>query len=210
MTIKAKLMNDIIRNFVDIRITDTAIVGGKNASLGEMTVTLAAKGIKVPQGFATTAAAFWTYLDFNGIKESLSHLMQQLDRQNFSNLGETGEACRKLILEAEIPDEVTSEILRAYNILGRGVPVAVAVRSSATAEDMPEASFAGQHESYLNIRGEQALLKAVRRCFASLYTDRAIKYREDNGFDHSKVALSVGIQLMVRTNGSCSGVGVTL
>ncbi|SKC97882.1 phosphoenolpyruvate synthase [Chitinophaga ginsengisegetis] len=203
-------MNDIIRNFSAIRITDTAIVGGKNASLGEMTVTLTGKGIKVPEGFATTAAAFWMYLDINGIRQSLLQLMQQLDRETFSNLAETGAACRKLILEGTIPAEVEREILRAYNVLGKGAPVAVAVRSSATAEDMPEASFAGQHESYLNIRGEQALLKAVRRCFASLYTDRAIKYREDNGFEHSKVALSVGIQLMVRTNGSCSGVGFTL
>jgi len=203
-------MNNIIRNFSNIRITDTKIVGGKNASLGEMTVALTEKGIKVPEGFATTATAFWMYLDFNGIKESLSQLMQQLDRETFANLGETGAACRKLILEGKIPGEVAKEILSAYNILGKGAPVAVAVRSSATAEDMPEASFAGQHESYLNIRGEQAMLNAIRRCFASLYTDRAIKYREDNGFEHSKVALSVGIQLMVRTNGSCSGVGFTL
>lgn len=203
-------MNDIIRNFSGIRITDTAIVGGKNASLGEMTVTLAGKGIKVPDGFATTATAFWRYLDFNAIREPLLQLMKQLDRDAFSNLAETGAACRKLILEAGIPGEIEKEILNAYRLLGKGMPVAVAVRSSATAEDMPEASFAGQHESFLNIRGEKALLAAVRRCFASLYTDRAIKYREDNGFEHGKVALSVGIQLMVRTNGSCSGVGFTL
>lgn len=203
-------MEDITRNFSAIRITDTAIVGGKNASLGEMTVTLAGKGIKVPDGFATTAAAFWSYLDANAIRLPLQQTMSQLDRKAFSNLAETGAACRKLILEAGIPAEIEEGILKAYRLLGRGMPVAVAVRSSATAEDMPEASFAGQHESYLNIRGEKALMEAVRRCFASLYTDRAIKYREDNGFEHSKVALSVGIQLMVRTNGSCSGVGFTL
>lgn len=203
-------MNNIIRDFSTIRITDTGIVGGKNASLGEMTITLAGKGIKVPAGFATTAAAFWMYLDFNNIRQPLEQLMQQLDRDSFSNLKETGAACRKLIQEGIIPEEIKKEILLAYNILGKGAPVAVAVRSSATAEDMPQASFAGQHESYLNIKGEKALLEAVRRCFTSLYTDRAIKYREDNGFEHSKVALSTGIQLMVRTDGSCSGVGFTL
>lgn len=203
-------MNDFIRNFCDIRITDMAIVGGKNASLGEMTVTLAEKGIKVPDGFATTAAAFWSYLDFNAIRQSLQQLMNQLDRKAFSNLAEIGAACRKLILEASIPGEIEENILKAYKRLGNGKAVAVAVRSSATAEDMPEASFAGQHESYLNICGDRAVLGAVRRCFASLYTDRAIKYREDNGFEHGKVALSVGVQLMVRTNGSCSGVGFTL
>ncbi|HWV69370.1 phosphoenolpyruvate synthase, partial [Chitinophaga sp.] len=207
---KTIFMEDIIRNFSAIRITDTAIVGGKNASLGEMTVTLAGKGIKVPDGFATTAAAFWSHLDANAIRLPLQQIMSRLDRKTFSNLAETGAACRKLILEAVIPAEIEEGILKAYRLLGKGMPVAVAVRSSATAEDMPEASFAGQHESYLNIRGEKALMEAVRRCFASLYTDRAIKYREDNDFEHGKVALSVGIQLMVRTNGSCSGVGFTL
>lgn len=203
-------MNNIIRNFSAVGMADVSVVGGKNASLGEMTTTLTSKGIKVPAGFAVTAAAFWMYLDSNHIREPLQQLMKQLDRVSYSNLGETGAACRKLILEATMPEEVKKEILLAYNILGKGTPEAVAVRSSATAEDMPEASFAGQHESYLNVKGEKALLDAVQRCFASLYTDRAIKYREDNGFDHNKVALSAGVQLMVRTNGSCSGVGFTL
>jgi pyruvate,water dikinase len=203
-------MNTFIKKFADTRLTDVAVVGGKNASLGEMISTLSSQGIKVPDGFATTAFAYWTFLDFNKLWEHLLKLMQQLDRKDFSNLRETGAAARKLIMEGTMPAVISEEIKSAYRSLGGGAPVAVAVRSSATAEDMPQASFAGQHESYLNITGETALLDAVQRCFASLYTDRAIKYREDNGFEHSKVALSAGIQIMVRSDLACSGVGFTL
>lgn len=203
-------MNAFIKKYIDTRLTDTAIVGGKNASLGEMISALSSAGINVPDGFATTAYAYWTFLDFNKLWEQLLQLMRELDRENFSNLQEKGAAARKLIMEGTMPDMIAEEIRSAYRDLSSATPVAVAVRSSATAEDMPQASFAGQHESYLNITGETDLLKAVRQCFASLYTDRAIKYREDNGFEHSKVALSVGIQKMVRSDLACSGVGFTL
>lgn len=203
-------MEPFVKKFTDIRLSDVETVGGKNASLGEMISNLSGDGIRVPDGFATTAFAFWTYLDYNKLWEHLQQLMQQLDREHFSNLQEIGAAARDLILRGAIPAVIAEEILAAYHALGGMVPAAVAVRSSATAEDMPQASFAGQHESYLNVSGEAALLEAVRRCFASLYTDRAIKYREDNGFEHSKVALSVGVQLMVRADLACSGVGFTL
>ncbi|MBO9729682.1 MAG: phosphoenolpyruvate synthase [Chitinophaga sp.] len=203
-------MSNSIKLFSDIRLADVALVGGKNASLGEMIHTLSGAGINVPDGFATTAAAFRDYLEANNIRGPLSQLLQQLDRKNFSNLQEIGEKARNMILNGTIPDDFKHSITAAYNTLVKGKRLAVAVRSSATAEDMPNASFAGQHESFLNITGEAALLQAICKCFASLYTNRAIKYREDNGFEHDKVALSVGVQLMVNTNSSCSGVGFTL
>lgn len=203
-------MSHFIRDFAIVRLSDVGIVGGKNASLGEMTTALAGKGIRVPKGFATTAAAFWAFVDANALRPPLAALMQQLDRKEFSNLKETGAAARKLLLEAVMPEELKQEITVAYQRLRKEEAPAVAVRSSATAEDMPEASFAGQHESFLNIRGEAAVLLAVQHCFASLYTDRAIKYREDNGFEHEKIALSAGIQEMVQTDKGCSGVGFTL
>lgn len=203
-------MDHFIRDFSTVRLSDVAIVGGKNASLGEMTTALADKGIRVPAGFATTAAAFWAFMDANALRDPLATLMQQLDRSSFSNLAEIGAAARKLMQNAALPDKLKTEIVAAYHRLKKEGDLAVAVRSSATAEDMPEASFAGQHESYLNISGEQAVLLAVHRCFTSLYTDRAIKYREDNGFEHGKIALSAGVQEMVQTDNGCSGVGFTL
>src|SRR5579872_2720806 len=203
-------MANFIRKFRDIRLTDVAVVGGKNASLGEMFSQLAATGVRVPDGFATTAEAFRYFLQWNKCGPALNSLVAGLDRKDFSNLAETGKAARSLLLQAVLPPELESEILAAYEDLGSGRPIAVAVRSSATAEDLPAASFAGQHESYLNIQGSQALLNAVRSCYASLYTDRAIKYREDNGFAHAAVALSIGIQKMVRSDKACSGVGFTL
>ncbi|PWT76790.1 MAG: phosphoenolpyruvate synthase [Bacteroidetes bacterium] len=203
-------MTSLIRKFSTIGITDTSVVGGKNSSLGEMFTQLSARGIRVPNGFATTADAFWKFLDANEIREPLKLLLLKLDRRNFSNLKEIGEAARKLILEAKMPDTLSEAIVSAYKELSEDESPAVAVRSSATAEDLPEASFAGQHESYLNIQGKSALLSAVQKCFASLYTNRAIKYREDNRFEHAKIALSVGIQIMVRSDKACSGVGFTL
>ncbi|MET6996751.1 phosphoenolpyruvate synthase [Chitinophaga defluvii] len=203
-------MTKIIREFRTIGLSDVGVVGGKNASLGEMIAHLATAGIRVPDGFATTAFAFQYFLDQNQLMPRLAQLMAQLDRNNYSNLMAIGAAARDLILQANIPDIICEEILAAYKSLSGTAPIAVAVRSSATAEDLPTASFAGQHESYLNITGDTALLKAVHRCFASLYTDRAIKYREDNGFEHSKVALSIGVQKMVRSDLGCSGVGFTL
>ncbi|MDP4261369.1 MAG: phosphoenolpyruvate synthase [Bacteroidota bacterium] len=203
-------MIDLIKKFSNIRIADTNIVGGKNSSLGEMFTQLSAKGIKVPDGFATTAYAFTGFLDHNELKQPLLQLMQQLDKKDYSNLREIGKKARELFLQAKLPHDLAEAITRSYNELCKGNYFEVAVRSSATAEDLPQASFAGQHESYLNIKGEDELLKAVQKCFASLYTDRAIKYREDNGFKHEGVLLSVGVQKMVRSDLACAGVGFTL
>ncbi|MBS1602711.1 MAG: phosphoenolpyruvate synthase, partial [Bacteroidetes bacterium] len=205
-------MDQYIRPFRDIRLTDVPIVGGKNASLGEMLSQLAARGIRVPDGFATTAAAFRQFLTANNITGALAGLLGNLDRKDFSNLADIGLQARTLVLGSTMPADLAENILAAYRQMSGATPgnASVAVRSSATAEDLPDASFAGQHESFLNISGEAALLGAVQRCFASLYTDRAIKYREDNHYPHENVALSVGIQKMVRADLACSGVGFTL
>lgn len=201
-------MNDLIRPFSDIRREDVAIVGGKNASLGEMIAHLSSQGIRVPDGFAITAYAFRSLLSANNLEKKLQALMDKLDRTGFTNLAETGASARELILQASMPQELADAILQAYRQLGEDKPVAV--RSSATAEDLPQASFAGQHDSLLDVEGGPSLLKAVQQCFASLYTNRAIKYREDKGFDHSKVALSVGVQQMVHADDACSGIIFTL
>jgi len=203
-------MNIHIKKFNEIGIGDTAKVGGKNSSLGEMFSKLSSKGIPVPDGFATTAYAFEEFLTQNALHSKLDSLMHQLDRNSYANLNETGAKARELILASELSPTFQSFIVQAYKELCGGHDCEVAVRSSATAEDLPQASFAGQHESYLNIRGEAALLNAVKKCFASLYTDRAIKYREENGFAHQKVALSVGVQKMVRSDKASSGVIFTL
>ena len=199
-----------IKKFKDIGIADIAAVGGKNASLGEMFSKLSGKGISVPDGFATTAYAFEAFLTQNSLHSKLDHLMRQLDRSNYENLSETGAKARELMLAGELSQHLQSSIVQAYKDLCGDKDDEVAVRSSATAEDLPQASFAGQHESYLNIRGETALLHAVKKCFASLYTDRAIKYRAENGFVHQKLALSVGVQKMVRSDQASSGVIFTL
>ena len=203
-------MNLYIKKFKEITINDVPQVGGKNASLGEMFSKLSSKNIKVPDGFATTAFAFEKFLANNSLQPKLNELMHQLDRNNYLNLKETGGRARELLLNAELPNDLQMAIIEAYKELCGENYFEVAVRSSATAEDLPQASFAGQHESYLNIKGEAALLHSVKKCFASLYTDRAIKYREDNGFAHDKVLLSVGVQKMVRSDKASSGVGFTL
>jgi len=203
-------MEKFIKKFSETGINDVPEVGGKNASLGEMFTHLAAKGVLIPDGFAVTATAYRYFLSFNRLEEILKSLMQELDRKDFSNLDEIGVKARKLIMEGHLPADLELAVVNAYDDLFDNDDREVAVRSSATAEDLPEASFAGQHESYLNILGHGALLFAVKQCYASLYTDRAIKYREDKGFDHSKVFLSVGVQQMVRSDLACSGVGFTL
>lgn len=203
-------METFIKKFSETGISDIKEVGGKNASLGEMFTHLSAKGILIPNGFAVTAAAFRYFISHNLLEEKLDKLMKRLDREKFSNLAKTGAKARKLILKGTMPTDLQMGIIDAYDYLFEQMEPAVAVRSSATAEDLPDASFAGQHESYLNIKGHMALVEAVRHCFASLYTDRAIKYREDKGFDHGKVFLSVGVQLMVHADTGCSGVGFTL
>ena len=203
-------MNLYIKKFNEISLADIGIVGGKNSSLGEMFNKLSSKGIQVPNGFATTTFAFEEFLTHNSLHSPLYDLMQKLDRGKYINLKAIGLQARELLLKASMPRNLKWAIIHAYKELCGDDYSEVAVRSSATAEDLPEASFAGQHESFLNIRGEEALLDAVKKCFASLYTDRAIKYREDNRFAHEKVTLSVGIQNMVRSDKGCSGVGFTV
>jgi pyruvate, water dikinase len=203
-------MNTYTKKFNEINIGDITTVGGKNASLGEMFVNLGSKGISVPDGFATTTFAFEEFLTHNALHAPLYELMQQLDKNNFTNLKDIGEKARALFIKAELPKNVALAIVQAYKELCGEFYYEVAVRSSATAEDLPQASFAGQHESFLNIKGEEALLYAVKKCYASLYTDRAIKYREDNGFLHQKVDLSVGVQKMVRSDKASAGVVFTL
>jgi len=185
-----------------------AEVGGKNASLGEMLRHLAGAGIHVPDGFATTAAAYWRFVDANDLRERIAGTLEDLKRGRLP-LARAGRALRRLFTDGAIPPELAEAVAAAYRRLGERIgrrDPDVAVRSSATAEDLPEASFAGQQESFLNVRGERALLRACRRCLASLFTDRAIVYRETHGFDHLKVALSVGVQRMVRADRGAAGV----
>ncbi|MBW8445947.1 MAG: phosphoenolpyruvate synthase [Arenimonas sp.] len=187
---------------------DVPRVGGKNASLGEMVQALAAGGIRVPPGFATTADAYWNYVTANELAERMTSLLAQWEAGK-ATLAETGLAIRNIFLKGDWPAEIEAEIRSAYRELSKraGVDeVEVAVRSSATAEDLPDASFAGQQETFLNIKGETALIDACRRCYASLFTDRAISYRKTKGFDHMKVALSIGVQQMVRSDIGGSGV----
>ena len=194
--------------FEHLRREDVAKVGGKNASLGEMVAQLGAEGIKVPAGFATTAHVYWQFVRANGLQEEISRRLNELEAGKAS-LQETGQAIRSAFLRADWPNDLAEAISGAYRMLckwGGRPDTDVAVRSSATAEDLPDASFAGQQETYLNIRGERALLDACRRCYASLFTDRAISYRQAKGFDHLKVALSVGVQCMVRADLGGAGV----
>ena len=197
-----------VLGFEDAAAGDIAVVGGKNASLSNMVRTLRGAGLAVPDGFATTAAAFRAYVTANNIEPGLR---AQLDAFKTGQLPlhEAGAAIRRIFLEGEFPPQIAEAIRQAYRRLSRAAAVdelAVAVRSSATAEDLPDASFAGQQETFLNVRGERDLLDACKRCFASLFTDRAISYREAKGFDHLKVALSIGVQRMVRSDLAGSGV----
>jgi len=180
-----------------------ASVGGKNASLGEMIRELGAAGVRVPGGFATTAAAYRLLLRHNGLEQRLATLLAELDPGDLEALQLAGATARGWLLAAAFPPPLEAEILQAYRQLGSP---AVAVRSSATAEDLPSASFAGQQDTFLHIEGEAALLEACRRCYASLFTDRALSYRQINGFDHLEVALSIGVQRMVLADRACSGV----
>lgn len=197
-----------IRHLADLGRADTALVGGKNASLGEMMRNLEQAGIRVPDGFATTAGAYREFIAHNDLEARLTGKLSELAPEQ-GNLAEVGAAVRAMILDGVLQPPLAEEVVAAYRSLparrGRG-GASVAVRSSATAEDLPEASFAGQLDSYLNVRGEAALLDAIKRCFASLFTDRAIIYRENNGFEHMQVALSVGVQIMVRADQGGAGV----
>jgi len=201
-----------IRWFEDVRNEDVPLVGGKNASLGEMYSELSTEGVKIPDGFAVTAGAYWYVVNTAGILDELKGVMAGLDKTNIKDLERRGKKARDLIIGAGIPDDLWAEIKAAYDRLCEeyGADTDVAIRSSATAEDLPTASFAGQQETYLNIRGYHELKQACSRCFASLFTDRAISYRIDNNFDHFKVALSIGIMKMVRSDLATSGVMFTL
>jgi len=200
------------RWFEETTIEDVPLVGGKNASLGEMYRELTSKGIKIPNGFSVTAEAYWHTLKAGGILEKLKKTLEGLDTANVADLSKRGKIARDLILGAGIPDDLWEEIKIGYDRLCEqyGEDTDVAVRSSATAEDLPTASFAGQQETYLNIRGYPGLRDACTRCFASLFTDRAISYRVTNKFDHFKVGLSIGIMKMVRSDMASSGVIFTL
>ena len=201
-----------VRWFEDVGSGDTHIVGGKNASLGEMVRSLGERGIRVPGGFATTADAYREFVRANGLEEGIRSRVGEFQAGS-RPLSEVGREIRELILGGSFPDPIAEAIRGAYRELGRrygATDVDVAVRSSATAEDLPDASFAGQLESFLNITGEEALLDVCRRCYASLFTDRGMAYREEKGFDHMAVAVSVGVQKMVRSDLSAAGVMFTL
>ena len=201
-----------IKWFKDVSIEDIPSVGGKNASLGEMYRELTPQGVKVPNGFAITAEAYRYFLTAAGLDRKIRDSLTGLDTRDVQNLRQRGSLIRHHILAAELPGDLEREIIRAYDTFkGHQLhPADVAVRSSATAEDLPDASFAGQQETYLNVQGHLALIDACRRCFASLFTDRAISYRVDKGFDHCKVALSIGVQRMVRADLAASGVMFTI
>ena len=201
-----------IKWFDDITIEDIPLVGGKNASLGEMIRELGGMGVRVPGGFAITAHAYRHFLREAQLHPVIREALSDLDTRNMANLSERGRNVRQAIVNATLPDDLQREIAAAYQKLqgqGKQAPE-VAVRSSATAEDLPDASFAGQQETYLNVHGIAAVLETCKRCFASLFTDRAISYRVDKGFDHFKIALSIGVQRMVRSDLACSGVIFTI
>jgi len=200
--------NKYIAWFDSIDRSSIATVGGKNAALGEMYQSLTPLQIRVPNGFAVTAAAYRALLDHNELWDKLRQLMAPIDGHDVDLLAENAEQARTLIGNAELPSELVTGIKTAYQQLKQeyGDSLSVAVRSSATAEDLPNASFAGQHDTFLNISGDSALLKACSNCFASLFTDRAIIYRLNNGFDHFQVSLSIGVMKMVRADCATSGV----
>ena len=191
----------------EVRREDGRFVGGKNASLGEMIGELAKAGIRVPDGFAVTASAYREFIAYNKLEENLRSEFARYDKDS-STLASVGKTVRTLILDAELQPDLRGDIIAAYRRMAEqaGREPSVAVRSSATAEDLPEASFAGQLETLLNVKGEAALLDACRKCFSSLFTDRAISYRRNQGFGQLDVAVSVGVQLMVRSDKAASGV----
>ena len=194
--------------FDELSIDDIPLVGGKNASLGEMYVELSKLGVKIPYGFAVTSFAYNTFIDETGLRDKIVEILSDLNTGNLLNLQERGKKVRAAVMDAEFPEILKLQIINAYKELEAkyGKHVDVAVRSSATAEDLPDASFAGQQETYLNVHSNEQLLHSCKKCFASLFTDRAISYRTDKGFSHFDVALSIGVQKMVRSDMACSGV----
>ena len=203
-------MSDLIRWFSDLGMNDVPLVGGKNASLGEMISNLSSMGIKVPNGFATTAEAYRSFLQFENLDSRINAMLDALDVEDVTALAKTGSEIRGLVLNAPLPPELDVQIKAAYDQLNPNDAGEVAVRSSATAEDLPEASFAGQQETFLNVKGIDHVLAATKEVFASLFNDRAISYRVHQGFDHADVALSAGVQKMVRSDCGSSGVMFTI
>ena len=205
-------MNENVVWLKDVGMSDVEKVGGKNASLGEMISGLDSQGVRVPGGFATTAEAFESFLEYSDLKNKINKLLSNLDVTNIQELTKTGLLIRQWVEEAPFPDGLYQSIVDSYEKLSNelGSDVTFAVRSSATAEDLPEASFAGQQETYLNVSGIEDILTAVRKVYASLYNDRAISYRVHQGFEHEMVSLSAGIQQMVRSDIGSSGVMFTL
>ncbi|RLD99631.1 MAG: phosphoenolpyruvate synthase [Aquificota bacterium] len=201
-----------IKWFREIGMEDLPLVGGKNASLGEMFRALTPKGIQVPDGFAITVDAYWDLLEHNNLRERIREILEGLDTSDMEDLSTRGKRVRDLIYYSNFPEELEQEIREAYAQLCEeyGPDTDVAVRSSATAEDLPDASFAGQQDTYLNIKGADKVIDACKKCFASLFTNRAISYRHDRGFDQFSVGLSIGIQKMVRSDLACSGVMFTI
>ncbi len=209
---KKKNKENFILDFNEIGIEDVHIVGGKNAALGEMYRKLTPKGIQVPGGFAVTADAYNYFFEKTGLDKEIKKVLKGLDTHNLTDLQKRGRLIRHMILRTRMPKEIENAISSAYKEMEKkyGKGVDTAVRSSATAEDLPDASFAGQQETFLNVSGAQYIKEAVRRCIASLFTDRAISYRVDKGFAHTEIALSVGVQKMVRSDTSSSGVAFTI
>jgi pyruvate,water dikinase len=205
---KSDRSKELVLWFKELRITDVPLVGGKNASLGEMFQKLTPKGVRIPNGFAVTAHAYHYLLEANKAKDSIRKALHGLNVKNIQDLQTRAHKVRAIILGTEFPEDLKKQILDSYHKMEKmyGANCDVAVRSSATAEDLPDASFAGQQETFLNIRGDYAILDACKRCFASLFTDRAVAYREEKKYDHFKVGLSIGVQKMVRSDKAASGV----
>jgi pyruvate,water dikinase len=199
--------------FDQVTKKDIPLVGGKNGSLGEMYSQLTGRGVKVPNGFIFTSDAYWYFLEYNGLVKKLEQIFSKLDHKNLTSLRNVSRKARDLIMGGKYPDDLKKSILESYIALSNAYKtknVDVAVRSSATAEDLADASFAGQHETYLNVTGPTGVLAAVKKCVSSVFLERAIVYREEKGFDHMKVALSVGVMKMVRSDKASSGIMFTI
>ena len=205
-------MEPLIIPFSDLSMRDLSQVGGKNASLGEMIRELSSMGIEVPDGYAITVEAYEEFLSHNNIKDTLSRTLASLDHEMLANLPDVGHTCRNIVMTGSLPPKVEDAIRKKHQnfLASYGADLSFAIRSSATAEDSPTASFAGQHESFLNVNGIDQVLQSVKQCYASLFNDRAIKYRIDNGFSDMSVALSVGVQVMVRSDKGSAGVAFTI
>ena len=203
-------MEPYVIKLEELGMDDVEIVGGKNASLGEMISNLSTLGVTVPGGFATTSAAYRDFLAASGLDKKIAAVLDELDVDDISALTGAGSTIRNWIMETPLPDRLMDAVRSSWDEMSGGKDIAVAVRSSATAEDLPDASFAGQQETFLNVRGLDNLVEAMHQVFASLFNDRAIAYRVHQGFDHAQVALSAGVQTMVRSDIGASGVVFTL